>query len=300
MNELQFLEESKVNFLSLLIIVRLMEKTKQIKVENAPLLLFGGVYSNFEALETLHGIAKKEGISATNVICTGDIVAYCADPEPCVKFVEKWGIHTIAGNVEIQLRNGDEGCGCDFTADSRCDLFARQWYPFAQKKVSESSVEFMRHIPEFVQFDYCGKRCTVVHGSHFHTSEYIFKSTPWNIKAKNLEATESEVIIAGHCGLPFNEVQNGQYWLNPGVIGMPANDGTTRVWYMILQPSDDGFTFEHRHFEFDYDETFARMLEEELPLAYAKTLSSGLWDNNDILPAEETAAQGTELVFPEI
>ena len=103
-----------------------------------------------------------------------------------------------------------------------------------------------------------------------------------------------------HCGLPFNDVQNGQYWLNPGVIGMPANDGTTRVWYMILQPSDDGFTFEHKHFEFDYDETFARMLEEELPLAYAKTLSSGLWDNNDILPDEETTAQGVKLEFPSL
>ena len=275
-----------------------MEKIKEIQVQNKPLLLFGGVYSNFEAIETLHKIAKKEKIPASNIICTGDIVGYCADPEPTVQFIKKWGVHSIAGNVEIQLRNGDDGCGCDFTADSRCDFFARQWYPFAQKKVSAASIDYMQTLPEFLQFDYCGKRCTVVHGSFFQTSEFIFKSSPWEQKSSNFEATNSDVIISGHCGLPFNDVKNNQYWLNPGVIGMPANDGTTRVWYMILQPSADGFTFEHRSFEFDYDETFARMLEEELPLAYAKTLSSGLWDNNDILPAEETAAQGKKLEFP--
>jgi len=275
-----------------------MEKIKEIQVQNAPLLLFGGVYSNYEAVAMMREIAKKEDIPASQVICTGDIVGYCADPEPSVNLVKDWGIHSIAGNVEIQLRNGDDGCGCDFTADSRCDFFARQWYPFAQKKVSESSIDYMHELPEFLQFDYCGKRCTVVHGSYFYTSEFIFKSTPWAAKARNFTETNSDVIISGHCGLPFHDIQNEKQWLNPGVIGMPANDGTTRVWYMILRPSETGFTFEHKHFEFDYDETFARMLEEELPLAYAKTLSSGLWDNNDILPEEETAAQGQKLVFP--
>ena len=274
-----------------------MAKIQEIKIENRPLLLFGGVYSNFEALTVLQEIAEKEGISPAQIICTGDIVGYCADPEPCMQLIKNWQIHSIAGNVEIQLRNGDDGCGCDFTADSRCDFFARQWYPFAQKKVSADAIQFMHQLPEFLQFDYCGKRCTVVHGSYFHTSEFIFRSTPWAAKARNFAATQSDIIIAGHCGLPFHHLEDGKYWLNPGVIGMPANDGTTRVWYMLLKPSDDGFTFEHKHFEFDYDETFARMLEEELPLAYAKTLSSGLWDNNDILPDEETAAQGINLSF---
>ena len=87
-------------------------------------------------------------------------------------------------------------------------------------------------------------------------------------------------------------------WLNPGVIGMPANDGTERVWYMILDLNDRGeVVFEHRSFLFDYDETFAQMLENELPIAYAQTLSSGLWYNNDILPEEETAVQGIPLTF---
>ena len=83
---------------------------------------------------------------------------------------------------------------------------------------------------------------------------------------------------------------------------MPANDGTTRVWYMLLKfenlpkrQAGNEFTFEHHSFEYDHEETFARMLETELPISYAKTLTSGLWDNNDILPEVETAEQGKKL-----
>lgn len=274
-----------------------MKPIENLGILDGTILLFGGVYSNLQAIQGIREIAETLNIPNDRVICTGDVVAYCADPEESLREVIDWGIHTIAGNVEIQLRDGLEDCGCNFSTDSRCDIFAKQWYPYAQKKVSDQSLDWMHQLPEFIQFQYGSYRCTVVHGSYFNTSEYVFKSTPWDIKAANFEATQSNVIIAGHCGLPFNDVQQDQYWLNPGVIGIPANDGTTRVWYMLLHPSDGKLNFEHRSFEFDYEETFARMLETELPISYAKTLTSGLWDNNDILPEEETIAQGLALAF---
>jgi hypothetical protein len=152
-------------------------------------------------------------------------------------------------------------------------------------------------MPEFIRFDYYGRSCVVVHGSYFNTSEFIFGSTPWEVKERNFQATGADVIFGGHCGLPFNDGKDNKYWLNPGVIGMPANDGTTRVWYMVLEPAEEELKFEHCSFEYDHEETFARMLETELPIDYAKTLTSGLWDNNDILPVTETKAQGVPLDF---
>lgn len=263
-------------------------------------LLFGGVYSNLQALEKMQEIAEQEGISAQNIICMGDIAGYCANPEACQQLVRRWGVHCIAGNVEIQIRDGLEDCGCDFSTDSRCDLFAKKWYPYAQQKTSQETVAWLQEMPEFIRFDYYGRSCVVVHGSYFHTSEFVFKSTPWAAKDRNFAATQSEVIFAGHCGLPFHDSKDNRYWLNPGVIGMPANDGTTRVWYMLLEPGAENLQFQHRSFEYDHEETFARMLETELPIDYAKTLTSGLWDNNDILPEEETAAQGKALDFASV
>lgn len=272
-----------------------MEQIKDIGNLEGEVLLFGGVYSNFEAITEIRAIAEASAIPPERVICTGDVVAYCADPEESLRAVIDWGIHAIAGNVEIQLREGQSDCGCNFSVDSRCDFFAKQWFPYAQNKLSDTSMAWMKELPEFIQFQYGAYNCLVLHGSYFNTSEYIFESTPWEIKQRNFDATKSQVIIGGHCGLPFHDIRGGLYWLNPGVIGMPANDGTPRVWYMILRPSSDQLKFEHRSFEFDYEETFARMLETELPIAYAKTLTSGLWDNNDILPAEETERQGVRI-----
>jgi hypothetical protein len=47
-----------------------------------------------------------------------------------------------------------------------------------------------------------------------------------------LERTDADIIVAGHCGMLFKERKKerekvGQHlWFNPGAIGWPANDGT--------------------------------------------------------------------------
>jgi predicted phosphodiesterase len=272
------------------------------KIENlGPLsgkvLLFGGVYSNLQALEALAEIAKKEGIDPSNCICTGDIVGYCAQPEETIQFFKDWNAKSILGNVEIQLHENAEDCGCDFTKGSRCDDFSKLWYPFAKSKLSASSLSFISTLPEFIQFEFANKKITVVHGSYFNTSEFIFKSTPWTTKAVNFKDTNSDVIIAGHCGLPFNHLQNDLLWINPGVIGMPANDGNPVVWYVILEEKNAELTFEHHYLNYDYELTNNYMIEHGLPKEYADTILSGIWDNMEILPEKETQQQGKKIAF---
>ena len=268
------------------------KKIEHIKNLKGKILLFGGVYSNLQALEKLKSIAEKENISPENCICTGDIVGYCAQPEETVQLFKQWGAKSIAGNVEIQLSEGAENCGCDFKSGSRCDGFSQLWYPFAQSKLSKGSLEFMKTLPDHFQFEYAGKIVTVVHGSYFNVSEFIFKSTSWETKAENFEATESDVIIAGHCGLPFHHIENEKMWLNPGVIGMPANDGTPKVWYMILDDKNDRFSFSHHTMDYNYSLTSKLMDNNLLPQEYARTIITGIWDNTEILPPAESAWQG--------
>lgn len=259
-------------------------------------LVFGGVYSNLQALEQMQGIAAAEDIAPENIICTGDVVGYCAQPEEVVQGVRDWGVHCIAGNVEVQLREGQTDCGCEFGEGSRCDIFSMQWFPFAQDRLSAESIQWMESLTDFIRFEYAGLQGLVVHGSYFKTAEYVFASTPWEQKARNFAATGIDLILAGHCGLPFSEKQNGQFWLNPGVIGMPANDGTTRVWYQILDDAD-GLQYAHHSFEYDHALAAQLMSGEPLPQPYAHTLVSGVWDNCEILPAVETALQGKRIGF---
>lgn len=271
--------------------------TKHIGSKKGDLLIFGGAYSNLQALRKMKQIAEEQSITAENVICTGDVVGYCAQPEEVVQLVRDWGVHVIAGNVEIQLREGEEDCGCDFREGSRCDTFSKEWYPFAKTQLSNDSIEWMKGLPDFITLEYSGMKGGVVHGSFFETSGYIFKSTDWSVKEKNVKALSADFVLAGHCGLPFSDVNERKYWLNPGVIGMPANDGTTCVWYMILRMIDGELCVEHHSFEYDYTTASELMKEKNLPKEYALTLRTGIWDNTEILPKEETKWMGKRIVL---
>lgn len=268
------------------------KEIKHIGTKNGKLLLFGGVYSNLQALEHLMGIADTEGIAPENCICTGDIIGYCAQPEETIQLFRTWGAHSIAGNVELQLANDSEDCGCDFKSGSRCDDFSKTWFPFTKGHLSKESLAWISEIPEYISFDYGEKKVTVVHGNYGNTSEFIFKSNANTSKEECFTETKSDVIIAGHCGLPFHQPIKEKLWLNPGVIGMPANDGTTRVWYMILEIQQGLLTYTHRSFEYDNTKAQQLMFKNHLPEAYADTLTSGIWDNMEILPELEKMGQG--------
>ncbi len=271
--------------------------TKNIGEITGKTLIFGGVYSNLQALEKLIKISEKLKIAASNIICTGDVVGYCAQPEACVQQVKNWDINVIAGNVELQLGAGKNDCGCNFKTGSRCNAFSESWYPFAQKSLSPDSISWMRELPNFIRFKYAGKKVFVLHGSFQNTSEYIFKSTPEGIFKTNFNDTQSNLILAGHSGLPFYRNIQKNTWINAGVIGMPANDGTPRVWYVIMDDHNGIFTFEHHSFEYDYHLAIAKMQQQPLPAEYALTLASGHWDNCEILPKEETKTKGIPIVI---
>lgn len=272
-----------------------MIKSQKIIISGSKLLLFGGVYSNLQALQKLKGIAEENGFSPEEIICNGDIVGYCAQPEESVQLIRDWGIHNIIGNVEENLRDGSDNCGCDFDEGTRCDIFSRHWYPFAQKNTSQESVKWMKTLPKQLTFEFGGKKLAVVHGSPRHISEFVFNSTDEKIKLNYLNTLDVDGIIAGHSGLPFyNKIQK-KYWINPGVIGMPANDGQTSVWYAILVVENGEIKVEHHSFKYDHISTNKLMIEKGLPKSYAKTILTGIWDNCEILPEEETEAQGKKI-----
>ncbi|MBU0696097.1 MAG: metallophosphoesterase family protein [Bacteroidetes bacterium] len=274
-----------------------MEKIiKDLGTLNGKIMVFGGVYSNLQALEAIKELAFADGISSKNIICTGDIVAYCAQPKECITLIKDWGIHCIAGNVELNLVNDIDHCGCNFEDGSRCDTFSRQWYPYLKSQVNQDDIDWLATIPEFLSFAYADKKMAVVHGSYFDTSEFIFKSTEWEKKQANFDALNADIILAGHCGLPFSQTKNDKLWLNAGVIGMPANDGTPKVWYAILDDSN-GFNYEIKALRYDFEKAAELMDDKPLPKTYQQTLRTGIWDNCEILPETETKLQGIPLVF---
>lgn len=269
-------------------IINLGEKQEKI-------LVFGGVYSNLQALEALIHFAKENSISAANCINTGDLVGYCGQPNECVKLLKEWGCHSILGNVEIQLMNGEDNCACDFEEGSRCDVLSNQWYPKLQKEITEESIQFFQSLPHHITFSMGDLNVGVAHGSIENTSEFIFHSTPWENKQKNFKKLGVDIIIAGHCGLPFYQKKIDKYWVNPGVIGMPANNGKVKTWFAIVSIQNKEVQVEFHELNYNHFEANKMMISNQYPKAYANTLLSGIWDNMDILPESEKFQKGKKL-----
>jgi len=269
-----------------------------IAADDAPLLIFGGPYSNLQATEALLAEARRLGIPAERTICTGDVVAYGADPCGTVDAVRAAGIPVVMGNCEESLGTRSEDCGCGFAEGSACDALSARWFAHADSLLDEERRAWMRALPRRLDVTVGGRRLAVIHGSVRSINRFVFASTPETEKAAELDAAgpDCDGVIGGHCGVPFTQVlADGRLWHNAGAIGMPANDGTARVWYSLLRPEAGGISVEQRPLEYDHATAAARMQAAGLPEGYASALATGLWPSCDVLPPDECAERGKPL-----
>jgi predicted phosphodiesterase len=259
-----------------------------------PLLVFGGPYSNLEATEAILTEAWRRGIPSGNVVCTGDLAAYCADPQGVIDLLRRSGIRIVMGNCEESLAARAAECGCGFAEASACATLSGQWYSYADRNVNAESRLWMGSLPRQFEFEINGRRLVVVHGGVTSINRFVFASDNEAI-AEELIASGCDGVIAGHCGLPFTREIDGHLWHNAGVVGMPANDGTPRVWFSTLTPSDDGIVVDHQALDYDHATAAAKMRQRDLPEGYAAALETGLWPSCDILPPAELEIRGQRL-----
>ena len=261
---------------------------------DAPLLVFGGPYSNLEATRSVLALARRRGIPPDRVICTGDIVAYGGDPQACVDLVREAGIHVVMGNCEEQFSARAADCGCGYAPDTACDRLAQNWFAFADSELDEAARQYMGALPRRLDVVVASLKLTVVHGSLNTINRFVFASTPERVKLLDIDDAGADGVIAGHCGLPFTQIIEGRLWHNPGAVGMPANDGTPRVWCSILTPGQraHSLTVEHVAIEYDHAAAARKMRENRLPEEYAQALETGLWPGCDVLPPPELKRRG--------
>jgi predicted phosphodiesterase len=259
-----------------------------------PLLVFGGPYSNERATLAMRAEAARRGIPPSHVICTGDVVAYCAEPEETAQLVRDWGIHVVAGNCEEQLAKAAADCACGFEEGSACDMLAKGWYPFANSRVSAESREWMARLPQTLRIQYGGFVLRVIHGGVSQVNRFLFASER-SALAEELSGAACDIIVAGHAGLPFIERLPSGTWFNPGVIGMPANDGTPDVWYGLVSMEAGGLRLSTRRLAYDHHGAAAALRRSGHANGYARTLATGLWPSLDVLPPREREATGIRL-----
>lgn len=248
-------------------------------------LLFGGPYSNFQATMTLMDWADRADIPPDSRICTGDLVAYCADAVAVLNIVRARGGPVVAGNCEIQLAQTAVDCGCGFAADSACSVLAKDWYAYANRVVGADDRAFMAGLPDWVVFSHSGKRYAVIHGGAFEVSKFLWPTSQDTELLCEINAIRADLgvidgVICGHSGIAFSRHLDGVQWINAGVIGMPPHDGHSSTWFAVLGHA--GVRFER--LEYDHNAASAAMVAVGLTQGYHLALTSGYWPSEDILP----------------
>lgn len=267
-------------------------KTLDLGKLDGPVLVFGGPYSNLQATEAMIAEAGHLRIPPERIICTGDVVAYADDPAATTDAVMDWGVTTVMGNCEESFGAEADDCGCGFDEGTECDVMSRQWYAYANARLTPEHRAWMRQLPGRVEFQLGRRRFAVVHGSAASINEFVFEKTDDVIKRESLEALGVDAVIGGHSGVPFMQILGDRLWLNAGVIGMPANDGTPRVWYALLNTVDGGLEISVCGLDYDYAAAARAMRTRKLPEGYAACLETGLWPNMDVMPPDERHKAG--------
>lgn len=261
-------------------------------------LLFGGPYGNLQATEAVLAEAARRGIGADRIVCTGDVVAYCGEPVATIARIRSAGIRVVMGNCDEQLASGADDCGCGFADGSACDRLSAAWFACVDRAVGAEDRDWLGSLPRALDLDVGGRRLRVVHGGLERINQFIFATTPLAEKQRQLAlaaADGCDGMIGGHCGLPFTQVIDGRLWHNPGVTGMPANDGTARVWISVLTPRRGEIEIAHHAIDYHHEAAMGAMARNGYPDAYRRALGSGIWPSGDVLPDFERTVQGQPL-----
>ncbi len=252
--------------------------------------VFGGVYSNHLALLELLEDAARRGAEA--IYCLGDLGAFGPNPEKVRPLLAQGGVLAIQGNYEESLAAGREDCNCGYT-DPRDNHFAEISYRYTERNCSPEFKAWMGTLPRRRRVRVGGRELLLVHGSPRRINEFLFHSTsPVPFLEVLLDQSRCDGLLCTHTGLHWHRrLPSGRDVVNVGVIGRPANDGQTHVWYAMIEAREEGLGVELEPLPYDHLALAAEMRSEGLPEEFVETVLTGWWTTClEILPARERAA----------
>ena len=255
---------------------------------SARLAFFGGISSNYVALEAAIIDARRRGVDS--MYCLGDLGAFGPHPDRVFPLLLDNDVTTIQGNYDNSVGNALDDCQCGYT-DSRDNYFAQISYDYTLTNTSEQNRDWLRRLPEHLELDLAGRRALLCHGSPRRVNEFLWESTsPTQFLNKLADDSRADVILATHTGIHWQrELSGGRRFVNVGALGRPANDGATNVWYSLLTVlPNSGLSVEFVPIDYDHRRLAFEMQSEGLPEEFRQTILTGWWTTClEVLPAKE-------------
>jgi diadenosine tetraphosphatase ApaH/serine/threonine PP2A family protein phosphatase len=250
--------------------------------------VFGGIYSNWAALEATLADARRRDAEA--IFCLGDFGGFGPRPERVFPLVKDHGVLAIQGNYDESLALGRADCGCGYT-DPRDNHYARRSYEYTFTRTSPENRAWLGALPRHRRVRLGEQQLFMCHGSPRIINEFLWESTtPNGLLRRFFAQYAANVLLCTHTGIKWHRaLPDGAHAVNVGVIGRPENNGSTNVWYAMLT-ADPSIRIEFVPVHYDYETVAGEIEREGLPPEFAETIRSGWWTTClENLPAKERA-----------
>ncbi len=248
--------------------------------------MFGGVYSNPYALRALADDSRARGCDA--LYCLGDLGGFGAACDDVWPLLLEHGVTTIAGNYDVAIGRGDEDCGCGY-ADERDNHFAQLMYDYTKANTSPQFAAWMTELPGELRREIGGVDVHMVHGSPLQINDFMWESLDDDELEMRVRASNAELLLCTHTGIPWQREVAGTLIVNVGAIGRPANDGRTEVSYAVIDLCDGEIrAVEFVALAYDWCAQAASMRAAGLPEPFVETIETGWWTTClEVVPPRE-------------
>ena len=249
---------------------------------------FGGIYSNYLALDAAIRLARLRGVDA--MYCLGDVGAFGPHPDRVFPLLRDNGVICLRGNYDDSVGHGLDDCQCGYT-DPRDNHFAQISYDYTLANTSLDNRHWLCTLPPQQRIELGPLRVLMCHGSPRKVNEFLWESTtPTHFLGKLADDHAADVILGTHTGIHWQRQWNGgRRFINVGVLGRPENDGRTNVWFTLLAHDPrQGLVVEYVPVEYDCRRLAREMQSEGLPAEFQETILTGWWTTClEILPSKE-------------
>ncbi len=259
-----------------------------ITMHKTRIALFGGLYSNYLALEAALSDCESRGVDA--IYCLGDMGAFGPHPDRVFPLLRDFSVQCVQGNYDNSIGNELNDCQCGYT-DPRDNYFADVSYRYTLENTSRENRNFLKQLQPAIRFPLGTLRVLLCHGSPRKMNEFLWESTtPTHFLQQLCQEHQADVIAATHTGLKWHRpLGDNRHFINVGVLGRPENDGQTNVWYTLLEHSGSTqLKVEFVAIDYNHRRLAQEMQQQNLPQEFVDTITNGWWTTClEILPSKE-------------
>jgi predicted phosphodiesterase len=240
--------------------------------------IISDLHANLEA--TLKCFQEIEKLNADKIICLGDLVDYCANPNEVIEIVkEKCNVTILGNHDEAQI---------NFEVSDWFNDYAKKSSIHTRKVIGKDNLEYLKTLPIL----HSENDLLFVHSSPLNPFEYNYILS--EISAMyNFNSFTEKICFIGHSHYPlifelsnnfavlvdnkyYNDInldKNKRYIINVGSVGQPR-DGNFKLSFGFFDT--ETYNYKNIRAVYDVNLTSKKILKEKLPKLLAERILQGL------------------------